>query len=416
MVGNRAQAPVRRVIWVNRFFHPDESATSIMLTDLVRDLAQHGHWDHHLVTSNASYAAHDPAKAVPVPGAVVHRIPAIGSTNKSLLVRLVNFALFYVGALIHLLHWTRRGDVIVALTDPPLIGVISGCVARIKHAQSIHWVQDIFPETASRLGFAKEAGLLDRTLRRLRNASWHRASVSVAIGENMRDYLAATGVSRAKVEVIQNWAGDHAIKPVARHKNDLRRHWDYSEEHCVVGYSGNLGRAHDIETKIAAMRIVHDRGAGGLRFLFIGGGAKQEALRNAARELPDNLIAFQPYQPLGQLAESLSVPDVHWISLQPDLEGLIVPSKLYGALAVGRPIIFIGDLNGEVARLIAEGECGQSFVPGDKERLAEYLLALNANATERTRLGTNARAFLDEKLRRADRIEQWRDLLASVTS
>lgn len=415
MAGQSPDRRMRRVIWVNRFFHPDESATSIMLTDLVRDLAQQEGWQQHLVTSNARYAVNEAAAAHPVPGVAVHRIPALGSNNNSLLVRLVNFVLFYAGAFFHLLRHVRRDDVVVTLTDPPLVGVVGAFVARLKGAHLVHWVQDIFPETASRLGFAKEGGLLDRVLRHFRNSSWRRASVSVAIGENMRDYLASNQVDRSKVRVIQNWAGDEAIRPVDSADNELRRTWEYGQAQCVIGYSGNLGRAHEIDTKIAAMRRLQHSGPDGLRFLFIGGGARQDDLRTAAAEMPQGFVSFRPYQPMEMLAESLSVPDVHWISLQPQLEGLIVPSKLYGALAVGRPVVFIGDANAEVARLIAEGECGASFIPGEDEALADYLAELATDSVRRRQLGENARAYLEQHLRRTSRIAEWQDLVFNLS-
>ena len=114
------------------------------------------------------------------------------------------------------------------------------------------------------------------------------------------------------------------------------------------------------------------------------------------------------------LAESLSVPDLHWISLQPQLEGLIVPSKLYGALAVGRPVVFIGDPKAEVARLIAEGECGASFVPGEDAKLAEFLSELALDAAKRRQMGDNARAYLEQNLRRTSRIAEWQDLVLKL--
>lgn len=386
-----------------------------MLTDLVRDLASQDSWQQHLVTSNARYASHEGKGAQPIPGVAVHRIPAVGSNNKSLLVRLVNFLLFYAGAIWNLLRYTRRGDIVVALTDPPLIGVFASFIARLKGANLVHWVQDIFPETASRLGFAKEGGLVEKMLRRLRNGSWHRASASVAIGQNMRDYLASCGVGRAKIAVIQNWADEASILPVSGAENSLRRAWGYDESHCVVGYSGNLGRAHEIDTKIAAMHLLQQRGTPGIRFLFIGGGARQDDLRKAAQQLPQEMLSFRPYQPMDMLAESLSVPDVHWISLQPQLEGLIVPSKLYGALAVGRPIVFVGDPKGEITRLVSEAECGASFAPGQSAALADYLGELAADPARRQKLGNNARLYLEQNLRRSSRIAEWRGLIEGLT-
>ncbi len=412
----RARTPVagiRRVVWVNRFFYPDESATSIMLTDLVRALSSDGAWRHRLVTSNANYASQGKT-APPIPGVKVHRITAVGNNNRSLLIRLVNFVFFYAGALFYLSRHTRRGDLVVALTDPPLIGVIVTLVARLKGAHSVHWVQDIFPETASRLGFVGENRFLDRTMRKLRNWSWCNASANIAIGERMRSFIVDNGIKPESVQVIQNWANDEAILPVASQENSIRRDWDYREGDCVIGYSGNLGRAHDIDTMIGSMQLLGDRGPGRARFLYIGGGAKQEDLRKAAGQLPEGMVSFRPYQPMEKLAESLSAPDIHWIPLQPDLEGLIVPSKLYGALAVGRPVIFVGDEEGEIPRILRQASCGASFAPGESEELAAYISMLAEEPEKRRQLGANGRAYLDRELRRSLRIGQWRGLIARL--
>ncbi len=415
-----AQDRPGRVVWVNRFFHPDESATSIMLTDLVRDLAgQPGGPQHHLVTSNARYAGGEDTSTVPVAGVAVHRIPAIGTSNQSLAVRLVNFLLFYTGALVLLLRLARRGDCVVALTDPPLIGTVAAFAARLKGARIVHWVQDIFPETASRLGFARQGGLLEKALISLRDAAWRAAATNVVIGDRMRDFLSHHGTPGQHIAVIQNWADDRAIRPVAVHENGLRREWGYVPDDCIIGYSGNLGRAHDVATKVAAMQRLRLDGPDNLRFLFIGGGARQDELRRLAADGAPKvgkaggaeLLAFRPYQPMAMLAQSLSVPDVHWISLLPQLEGLIVPSKLYGALAAGRPVVFVGDPQGEVARLLAEGECGASFAPGESAALADYLGALAAAPRQREAMGRRARELIETRLSRHGRISQWKAVL-----
>ncbi|MXO71623.1 glycosyltransferase family 4 protein [Alteraurantiacibacter buctensis] len=409
MAGDHRQDQQDRVIWVNRFFYPDESATSIMLTDLVRQLAATGAGhEHHLVTSTARYAGGAEDGGAGLPGVIVHRIPALGRGNDSLLLRLANFLLFYTGALLLLLRYARRADTIVALTDPPLVGTVAALAARLKGAWLMHWVQDIFPETASRLGFAREGGVLEGMLVRLRNAAWQRAGRNVVIGERMRDFLVVQGIRPERIAVIPNWADETAIRPVPPSANPLRAEWGYAPEHCVIGYSGNLGRAHDVATKVAAMEHLRAAGPANLRFLFIGGGARQGELRRLAGEGDDGLLAFRPYQPMAMLANSLSVPDVHWISLLPRLEGLIVPSKLYGVLAAGRPVVFIGDPRGEVARLLAEGECGASFAPGEADTLARYLARLAQDPGLRAELGARARSLAEDHLHRQGRAAAWR--------
>ena len=155
--------------------------------------------------------------------------------------------------------------------------------------------------------------------------------------------------------VIPNWADGHAITPVAHDDNPLRRDWGL-EGKFVVGYSGNLGRAHEFETILgAAERLKNDPR---IRFLFIGSGAQAESVRTAAAKRGLDNLMFQPYQPREMLKFSLGAADAHLVVLRPDLEGLIVPSKTYGCLAAGRPVIFMGDPQGEIGRMLAGVRCG----------------------------------------------------------
>jgi glycosyltransferase involved in cell wall biosynthesis len=184
----------------------------------------------------------------------------------------------------------------------------------------------------------------------------------------------------------------------------------------VVGYSGNLGRAHDADTMLGAAALLAEDDESITRFLFIGGGAKHARLESAMHEpCLASVIKRQGYRPRNELSLSLNVPDVHWLSLEPELEGLIVPSKFYGAVAVGKPIIFVGDTDGEIARLIAKAECGASFSKGDTAGVAGYLSELAMNPALRERLGANARAFSVAVLSRRQRLQDWGDLVAELT-
>jgi glycosyltransferase involved in cell wall biosynthesis len=164
--------------------------------------------------------------------------------------------------------------------------------------------------------------------------------------------------------IIHNWA-DAALAPIARHESAL-----------TIGYSGNLGRAHEVDTMIAAMRILPE-----VRFVFIGGGAQLDRVRREA--LPN--VELRPYAPRERLAESLSSVDAHLVTLQPALEGLIVPSKFYGVLAVGRPVIFIGARDGELARIIESERAGFVVEPGDPEGLVQAIQSIDPEMGARGR-------------------------------
>lgn len=159
----------------------------------------------------------------------------------------------------------------------------------------------------------------------------------------MREKLLDIGIQNERISVIHNWVDASAIHPVPSEDNPLRKEWDL-EGKFVVGYSGNLGRAHEFETILGA--AVQRQSHKDIVFLFIGGGAQTHKARLASEAHGLTNILFKPYQPREALSFSLGVSDIHLVVLQPSMEGLIVPSKYYGIVTAGKPVIFIGNENG----------------------------------------------------------------------
>ena len=352
-----------RVIGVNRFYAPDHSATAQLLTDLAEHLAAAG-VHVTVVTSRQRY---DDAKAeLPATevrhGVTVRRVWTSRFGRHWLPGRLIDYVSFYVAALIALLRLTRRGDTVLAKTDPPLISVVAWLAAWIRGARLVNWCQDLFPEVAASLGLRWAAGPVGRELRRLRNRSLRAAELNVALCERMAKHLMMEGVPSERITVIHNWADGELIRPISREHNGLHREWGL-EGRRVIGYSGNLGRAHDLAAMQAFVTAMSEADPA-LLFLFIGGGAGFAELQAWARNRRFANVMFRPYQPRERLAESLSVPDAHLVSLDPACEGLMMPSKLYGVLAAGRPLIVLGDPEGSVGSLVRQIDVGLIWAPG----------------------------------------------------
>jgi colanic acid biosynthesis glycosyl transferase WcaI len=407
--GQRHASGPPTVIFVNRFFHPDLSATSQLLSDLAFDLAA----DRRVVVIASRLRYDAPAARLParetVRGVEVRRIFTTGFGRTGLVGKSIDLATFHLMAGIALLLAARRGDVIVAKTDPPLLSVVAGLAGRLKGARLVNWLQDVYPEVATALGALR--GPPARILRILRDASLRRASANVALGATMAARLEAAGAQR--VRIAPNWTDETAITPLSAEHSPLRRAWGL-EGRFVVAYSGNLGRAHEFDTMLGAARLLAEEPAIG--FLVIGDGHQARALRAGAQAAGLANIDFQPYQPSQLLSQSLGAGDVHWVSLRPELEGLIVPSKVYGILAAGRPIIAVTAPDGETARLVAAHGCGLNVEPGDSQGFASAVrrLAFDRGLTER--MGAAARAAAIGVFSRASALARWREIIDEAES
>ena len=405
------KARKRKIIFVNRFAWPDHSATAQILTQVSEALANAGH-DVHIIASRAHYSgggAELPALETHA-GVTIHRTWTSRFGRANLVGRALDYMSFYASSFFSVLRHAHGKDLVIAKTDPPLLGVTIGLAARLKGAARANWLQDLYPEVAAALDVSLAKGPIGQILKSLRNHSLRQSELVIAIGSRMKTRLISERIDSSRIVILPNFSRDDEISPEPDGTEELKQAWGFGEQDFIVGYSGNLGRAHDYETMLdAAGMLKDDRDT---RFLFVGGGHANTLVGQEAQERGLDSLHFQPYQPESRLGQSLSVPDVHWLSLKPELEGLIVPSKFYGIAAVARPVIMIGDPDGEIGQIVTQFECGAVFAPGESRELADYLTYLKQDPASRHRLGQNARAWLNKHASRHTVLNQWTETLA----
>lgn len=402
------------IYFINRFFYPHQSATSQLLSDLAFHLAANGR-SVCVITSQVCYR--DTSRMLPavetIRGVIIRRVAKTRFGIPRLLMRLFDFMPFYLFATWEVFHLAREGDVVVAKTDPPLIGIFTMAVARLRGARLVNWLQDVYPEVAASLGVRAGKGLFGVLLAAARDFSLRMADCNVALGERMAQFIESRGVSPRRVSVIHNWADDEAIVPIEAGANAFTAQFGLHGK-FVVAYSGNLGRVHHFDTVLDAAELlaVHQR----VVFLIIGYGAQLDAVKVEVARRGLQRFLFLPYQPREHLGISLNAAQLHLVTLSPQLEGLVVPSKFYGIAAAGRPVAFIGDDDGEIARIITRHDCGRSFGVGDSQGLADYVLYLSAHPEEAARQGRNARAALEKHYSKAAAFGAWENTLLGTAS
>jgi len=398
----------KKLIFINRYFYPDISATSQLLSDLAFDLAQDQ--NVHIITSSQCYD--NPSIKLPsfevINQVQIHRLWTSRFGRQRLLGRAFDYLTFYLSAAWRLWRLVSSGDVVIAKTDPPLISVVASVIVKWRGAVLVNWLQDIFPEVASALGVSGMRGPILSLLQSLRNGSLQRAQINVVLGDLMAKHLSSFGLAENKIAVIHNWADGDNIQPLAKVNNSLAREWGLQDK-FVVAYSGNMGRAHDFATLLgAAEKLVKDEK---IIFLFIGNGCQREWMGNEVAKRGLVNVIFRPYQPRECLGKSLTVADVHLISLHPALEALIVPSKFYGIAAAGRPVLYIGDKEGEIPRVLDCYDCGITVPEKDSEELANQIILLAENQYRCQQMGINARELFDKLFDKPKALALWRNVL-----
>jgi colanic acid biosynthesis glycosyl transferase WcaI len=383
---------------VNRYFWPDESATSLLLTDLAEDLQAVGH-EVHVFTSRQLY--NRPRAQLPEQdiwqGVRIHRLRTSCFGRRHFGGRLLDIITFHLA--LRYATITVRPDAWFVMTDPPLI---VNTVLKLRHklgGRVIHHVDDVYPDLAMALGSLPQVGLVPSLLERWVHAGLEHCDQVLALGECMAGVLRAKGVEDRRLAITPPWADGRKLFPLGHDKNRFRRAIGLSGDEFVVMYSGNMGLGHRFETTLEAALSLAPNGK--VRFVFIGDGAKRPQIEAFRRDHNLSRIILLPYQPRERLRETLSAGDIHLISLDPKVQGFIVPSKLAGVLAVGRPVVFLGNNQNSVAATILQERCGYVLREGEAGPLGKIIQGLIADPKQRQLLGARARRLFKREYDRA---------------
>ncbi|HEX8140320.1 MAG TPA: glycosyltransferase family 4 protein [Pyrinomonadaceae bacterium] len=399
-----------RLIILNQFFYPDHSATSQLMTELAESLKEHG----VEVTALAGRGRYNGGAPLPkredYRGVRIERAWATGYGKGSILGRLADYLSFYVGASWKLLRLPRH-DIVMALTTPPLIGLIALLIGRLRGMRVVMLVQDLYPDIAIALGTLNGRHPATRVLGFLSRMMLRRADRVIVLSQCMYERVAArvgeAGASR--IDIIHNWADGEAIKPLGADANPFLREHDLSGRFIVL-FSGNLGRVNEFKTILNAAHSLRERDD--IVFLFIGDGAQAKEIERFRLEHCLENIRLLPYQPRETLSHSLGSGHASLVTLADGLAGLSVPSKTYAILAAGRPVIFVGDCRSDVARLVREGGCGEVFAPGEAERLAAVIRDWASDREKLESLGRRARSLFELRFDRPRAVKSYLESFA----
>lgn len=385
----------------NRSYYPDLGATGQLLTELCEDLVAHHGWQVTVVAGPPTVSLNGASRSGSGAGStagvrlvrreVVCGVDVLRAAGTRLpkarfIGRAANYVSYFASAALAG-GWVRRPDVVMSLTDPPILGLAALAWARRWRVPFVFLCQDIFPEVA-RLLDDFHSPAIERVLERVNSILVRQATRVVALGETMKERLVTRrGADPSKVAVIHNWGDRAALGGGVRDSAFAREHGLVGR--FIVMHAGNLGLSQGLEVLVdAAARLVTD--CPNLEVVFVGDGAKRTALEGRAREAGAGNVRFLPFLSRDRMRESYGAADLFVVSLQAGLAGFIVPSKLYSILAAGKPYVAAVEEGSEVVGITRQYHCGLVAPPGDAGALADRLRTLYRDRATLKLLAANA--------------------------
>lgn len=378
---------------ISQVFYPDEVSTANLFTKLCSIIAENEKVNVKVWCAQPSYSCEERQAKHLIYNNI--EITFLTSTNfrKNLLIgRLINYLTFTISVVLRLL-FTKDKTPVFTHTTPPSLGIIIAFICKWKKRKFNYVLLDIFPDGLVRLGKLKAENVMVRAWRMIHHKALQRCNYIIVIGRDMRSWLVKFAPDVAdKIKYIPIWQDDELIKP-KEFKTNLFVIKNGLENKFIVQYSGNMGLWNDMKSlgQLANQEIDDSV------FMFLGGGMRKEELMQGIGENQKGNVLLYPFLSNNDYSDSVSACHVAIISMQKNLEGMAVPSKVMGIMAAGIPILAMVPKESEITYIINEEGCGIQVNPGDIEAMSNAIIRLQKNESLRIIMGEKGRKAFEKK-------------------
>jgi len=396
-----------RILLLNLYYPPDTSATAKMAETVVNVLAR-----NNVLTVLCGRPSYDPSERrdwrfYRTEGGGAVRIVRVGSTDfprVQMNRRVLNYFTYTALAIPRAL--LAPCDAVLAMTDPPFAGIVGAFVAMLKGKPYFYNIRDMYPDMAVG-GSIVAPGLLARVWEKLHCWALRRAALVIVLGEDMRNRILNKGVPAERIAIIRDgaeMASDRTPPPeldgevIRKIRGDFR---------FVLLHAGNLGFYGAWATLVEAARQLAGDGIG---LVFVGEGAQRAEVESLAASVPN--VRFLPFFPGSKIDSVLAAPDAHIISVKRGLEGVVVPSKMYGILAAGKPVVAVAPQETDAVTLGKRWGFGIGVDPESPAELAQAIREMAADPTRLVEMGAAAKRSA-ANFQRSDELLKFAALLKS---
>lgn len=401
----------RRLLIISQVYVPDPAAVGQYMHDLAARMVQRG-WQVIVFTANRGYdePSEKYKKKEVLEGVVIKRFPFSSFGKNSMFLRILAAAMFISQAFLQGLLTPNLNTILVS-TSPPMASLAAVTISAFRKIKIVYWVMDINPDQAIILGLFGKDSIRVKIFNRLNRLTLNRAEEIVTLDEDMKLSLMKKLDVSEKISIIPPWPNQQHLGLSLKKNNLFRQRHDLSDKFIFM-YSGNHSLAHPLNTFTEAALALQE--VESVLFMFIGGGQGKTAINKLiSMEKPANIISL-PYQPLAETRHSLASADVHLVSIGEKMVGVVHPSKIYGALAIGRPILLLGPANCRLGVLIRDNRLGWQVEHGDTAGTVELIRQIIAMPRARlNEMGKRARQLTEKEYSRTVLLRRFSDILAS---
>lgn len=397
-------------IWViSEIYYPIKTSTGYYLTEIAEYLVTKG-LDVHVICTGSTYNEGESMSLLREEchkGVNIHRVfpPNLDKNNffkRTLRLFFSSFQLF-----LKVLFWVQRGDELLVVTNPAFLILMMPYVAWKKKINYTILVHDIFPENLVAIKKMSSSSIAYKCLKRVYDKAYSKARICISIGRDMTEILISKTRTNAKISFIPIWAENRAIYPLDKRDTNLYEKLKL-EGKFVFQFAGNLGHAQGIDNLLAAIEKIDVED---IHFLFIGGGAKFDEISSFISHRGQKNVSLLVFQDRSQQNDFLNACDIGIVTLNDGMYGLGVPSKSYNIWAAGKPILYIGDDNSEIALCIKEFTLGWIVSPNDPHALKNMIEFIYDNRNNLSSIRNNARTVSDTIFAKDQILERYYTLL-----
>ena len=404
----------KKLLILNRSFWPDNEATGQFLAHLSQELVLK--YDITVIAGRSFYVQNSKARSFPYSIDFLGQIKIIRVYHtllpKSVLLgRFTNWVIYGIFSFFAAL--SCNPDIIIGCTDPPFMGIIGLVISKLKKAKLIYYCCDLYPDVVWALGKLSRSSIFSLVFDFLNKIALRKADIVVVLGQSMKERVLYKGVSEQHICVISYWEDTQSIKPVVRHVNPMFNKFGLKDDEFILMYAGNLGLSQPFDPLLKAILLIQDKQK--FTFLILGDGADKHKLVKKANLLGIKNIIFMPYQSQDMRSNILSLADLHIVLSKIGIAGAVVPSKIYGIMAVARAYLSITDKENEAAYFAEKFNCGLWVDVNDPLKIADRLLWAMQNPKALTDMGNNGRKLAETEFDKSIVLKKWFSVLEEVS-